>query len=301
MRKLIWILSFLTLTFVGDRVGGMILKKISAKSQFRYSRIYNGTAESDILLVGNSRGLMFYQPYIEKITGQNTLNISYNGMPITLANILIEDYFERYDAPKLMVLDITMCDRFNPKLVAGFNTYTSFSKKLEKLLLKAAPNSAYAGKVSHLYRYNGEVFQRAAYYLNRSDEDWLLDRVITADLIDKISEQAPYTIEIQDELIAILKKTVDLAQSKGTEIQLVINPYYPPFADKITNLMELKKKVEQATGLAVHNYAWAVADVNGFGDYQHLNKNGSRLYLDRLLNDELLPKKDKLGEIMRQE
>lgn len=299
MRRLIWIMAFLTLTFTGDRIGGYILKKATEKSQFRYSRIYNGTAGSDILLVGNSRGLMFYQPYIEEVTGQSTLNVSYNGMPITLANVLIEDYYERYEAPKLMILDITMCDRFNPKLVAGFNAYTPFSEKLKNLVMEASPKSGYAGEVSHLYRYNGEVFQRALYYLGRSDEDWLLDRVITTDLIDNISEQTPYTIDIQDELMAILKKTVDLAQSKGTEVRLVINPYYPPFVDKMTNLQDLKAKVEQVTGLPVNDYARAVADVSGFGDYQHLNKNGSRVYLDRLVEDKLLPDKDKLGEVIQ--
>lgn len=295
MRKSIWIISLLALTFIGDRIGGFVLKKITENSQFRYSRIYNGMAESDILLVGNSRGLMFYQPYIEEITGKSTLNISYNGMPINLARVFIEDYYERYEAPKLMVLDITMCDRSNPKLISGFNTYTPFSKNLQNLIMEAEPKSAIAGQVSHLYRYNGEVFQRAMYYLGRSDEDWLLDRVITDDLVADIQDREPYTIDIQEHIMDELKKVVEVAQSKGTTVQLVINPYYPPFADKITNLNALKNRVEEVTGLPVNNYARSVADVNGFGDYQHLNKNGSRAYLDKLIEDDLLPQKDKLG------
>lgn len=295
MRKFSWIIAFVILTFIGDRVGGFVLKKITEHSEFRYSRIYNGTAESDILLVGNSRGLMFYQPYIEEITGKSTLNISYNGMPMNLARVFIEDFYEQYDAPKLMVLDITMCDRSNPQLISGFNTYTPFSENLQNLIHEVEPKSAIAGQVSHLYRYNGEVFQRAMYYLGRSDEDWLLDRVITDDLIADIKDREPYTIEIKETIIEDLKSVVDLAQSKGTEVKLVINPYYPPFVDKITNLSVLKNKVEQATGLPVYNYAKSVADVRGFGDYQHLNKNGSRAYLDQLVADKLLPLKDKLG------
>jgi hypothetical protein len=295
MRNFTWILAFLALTFVGDRVGGFALKKITENSQFRYSRIYNGTAESDILLVGNSRGLMFYQPYIEEITGESTLNISYNGMPMNLAKVFIEDYYEKYSAPKLMILDITMCDRSNPKLISGFNTYTPFSENLQELIYDVEPKSAIAGKVSHLYRYNGEVFQRAMYYLNRSDEDWLLDRVITDELVADIKDREPYTIDIQEDIMMDLKGVVDLAKSKGTVVQLVINPYYPPFADKITNLDALKNTVEQVTGLPVYNYARSVANVEGFGDYQHLNKNGSRAYLDKLVADKLLPLKDKLG------
>jgi len=88
--------------------------------------MYQGKAAADILLVGNSRGLIFYQPYIEEITGKSTFNVSYNGMPIDLGQTLVEDYFANYKAPETMILDVTMCDRENTKLISGFNLYKSF-------------------------------------------------------------------------------------------------------------------------------------------------------------------------------
>ena len=281
-----WILATLALFFVGDRLGGAVLESMVESSQFRYSKLLNDTGEADILLVGNSRGLMFYQPYIEETTGKNTLNLSYNGMPMNLAAGLVEDYFERYPAPEVMVLDVTMCDRENLQLIRDFRTYAAKSDRLSDLLREEAPRNYWGAKFSHLYRYNSEIFQRALYYRNRSDEDWLLDRVINDRMVAGIDDTEDYTITMVG--LEELKKTVELAQSKGTEVRLVINPYYPPFAQKIQNLTQFRRTVTEATGLEVADYSLAVADTQGFGDYQHLNKAGSRAYIDRLLADGVL-------------
>lgn len=298
MKRIYWIIALVALTFVGDRVGGFVLEKLTEKSQFRYSRLYKGEAKSDILLVGNSRGLMFYQPYIEDLTGKETFNISYNGMPMNLGRVLVEDYLERYEAPELMILDITMCDRNNDGLIAGFNAYSSFSNRMNALVKATNPTVGNAGMVSHLYRYNGEIFQRALYYLGKSDEDWLLDRVITDDLVNTVGECEPYDIDVPENIFEDFKATVALAQSKGVKVELVINPYYPPFAEKITNLAAIKKKFGEAVGLEVHDYSSAITDVEGFGDYQHLNKRGSRAFLDLLSEDNILESKS-VGEVIQ--
>ncbi len=69
MKKAIWIVAFLAILFVGDRLIGWIFQQQITQSQFRYSRMYRGEGQADILIVGNSRGLNFYQPSVEKATG----------------------------------------------------------------------------------------------------------------------------------------------------------------------------------------------------------------------------------------
>ena len=183
MKNIYWVIAVVVLAFIGDRLGGFILNKITTESQFRYSRLYNNQAACDVLLVGNSRGLIFYQPYIEEKTGFTTTNLSYNGMPMELAAPIIKDQIDKNGAPKLLILDITLLDkRMDARLTAGFNLYTLYSERLSKLMQDSFPNDFYAGKVANLYRYNSEVFQRALYYLKKSDKDWLLDRVISSTL-----------------------------------------------------------------------------------------------------------------------
>jgi len=298
LKKIYWILALIALAFVGDRIGGLILKKGAESSQFRYSRLYNGSANAEILLVGNSRGLIFYQPYVEEITGKNTFNTSYNGMPIDLSHVFVDDYLQKYDKIEKMVLDITMCDRINDQLIAGFNLYTPYSKRLSKLIQTKQETMYNGAKFSHLFRYNGEIFLRALKYtVGGDDEDWLTDRVMNDYLTQNVVNEEPYYLDYKQrkdkdvDSLYILKELallVENAKSKGVEVHLVVNPYYPPFADKITNLDSLKMEVEALTGVKVKDYSKAITDPKGYSDYQHLNKYGSRLYLDLLKADGVL-------------
>lgn len=288
MKNFIWIFATIVLAFVGDRVGGWVLGKITTESNFRYSRLYGGKAECDILLMGNSRGLIFYQPYIEEKTGLETVNLSYNGMPIDLAKTLIQDHLDNYK-PRQLILDISLVDkRMDQRLVNGFNLYTPYSKRLSSLLIEKNATSFYGGLFSHLYRYNGEVFKRALYYTQKSDEDWLLDRIISRQMQEDVVNIDSFNFDYDDDMLLEIKQLVSYAQSKNVDVKLVLNPYFPPFAEKLFNKSSLINDIEQVTGLEVYDYSTSVKGIDGFGDYQHLNKNGAKEFLDKLISDGIM-------------
>jgi hypothetical protein len=289
MKNTYWILAFLLLTFTGDRLGGLVLESIVKGSQFRYSRMYRGEAAADILLVGNSRGLSFYQPYMEEYTGKSTFNLSYRAMPMDLADALVRDYFDAYEAPELMLIDVTVCDRNNAELIAGFNCYTPFSDRLSNLIYATNSEIAIGGKVSHLFRNNSEVFQRALYYYNRLDEDWLLSREISQRQISDVTSVENPTVELVPEMVQRLAILVQDAQAKGVEVRLVVCPYYLPYANKIVNLDEMITQVESITGLKVYDYSRSIASEVEFGDYHHINVKGSKTFISLLKNDGVLP------------
>ncbi len=79
-----------------------------------------------------------------------------------------------------------------------------------------------------------------------------------------------------------------MPREKNIKVELIINPYFPPFAEKIFNKKELITAVENTTGLKVHDYANSIQRTEGFGDYQHLNKNGARDFIDLLVEDGIL-------------
>ncbi len=298
MKKILWVLALITFAFVGDRIGGKVLQFITKHSEFRYSRLYNGQAESDILLVGNSRGLVFYQPYIEEVTNAKTFNVSYNGMHISLARVLMEDYLERHKTPKLILFELSMADYSDEKLIPGFALHAEASKGIDSLIFEYDPTVGWAGKVSHLYRYNSEVFHRSLYYLNKSDKFWLLDRKINDNVIAKLTDMEEVTFSLKEERQQELKRIVALAKKYNTEIRLVINPYFPAYAEKITNLEEWKSQVEALTGEKVHDYTRAIEDFKSFADYTHLNKYGSKMYIEQLKKDKIF---DVNGEIVASE
>ncbi len=283
MKNWKFYLSLAILLLVGDRTAGHLLQTQLQQSQFRFSKLYQNKAAADILLLGNSRGLSFYQPYIEQITGKTTFNLSYNGLPMDAANALVQDYLDRYPAPKTLLIDITLCDRENDALIAGFMPYAPASPRLAALIRHKLPKMYWGGQVSALFRFNHEVFQRAMYYRRKPDTDWLLDRVIPDALAQDAAHNA-YDLEINPYLVQQLQETVAAAQAK-CKVVLLIGPYFPGF--QVKNLDALKAAVEKATGLRVHDYRSALHEPADFGDFMHPNKKGSAKYLDMLRRDGL--------------
>ncbi len=290
MKKAYWIFAVFAVAFLGDRIGGFVLSKITKESQFRYSRLYGSSEGADVLFVGNSRGLSFYQPYCEEKTGLTTANLSYNGMPIDLAVPLVMDYLDRHQPPKVLVMDISLLDsvRMDNKLVFQFNHYSPNSERLSHLLKADFPNDYYAGRLSHLYRHNSEVFQRTFFYWKKSDKDWLLDRVISASMVDDVDTQKALRFHYSPKMLEKLDEMVKYAQQKGTRVELLVNPYFPAFVTKIENMDSLKIDVSKATGISVRDFSNAVQETEAFGDYQHVNKVGAMRYIDRLIAEGVL-------------
>jgi hypothetical protein len=284
MKHLFGYLILLLVIFAGDRLAGGFLQRSVQQSQFRYSRLYAGQAGADIVLAGNSRGLTFYQPYIEQITGTTTFNMSYNGMPADLAQVLIQDYLDRYRAPKKLVLDITLADRPNTELVTGFLPYMAQSERLDQLIKTHSHDAWVGSRISTLFRYNNEVFQRAMYYRKRSDTDWLLDRTIAPALVATLPLDT-FPISVQAPLIEQVRLITVCAREKGVPVALVISPYFPGFVQDWRNLDALKSAVEQATGMPVKDYRQALPDPADFGDLMHPNKQGALKYMDLLHHD----------------
>ena len=282
-KPAVWTISLFLVFFTGDRLAGFWLKKQTENSQFRYSRMYSGRGEADILLVGNSRGLAFYQPYIEEITGKSTYNISYNGMPVQLAKVLVADYLEKYPSKKTILIDITLCDRYNATLIAGFSTYLPYSHRLDTLIHGTSGDVWWGNQVSALFRYNNEVFQRTMFYRNHSDEDWLIDRTIAPALAATVPLDT-FPVSVQPALIQELTATVALARSAGHTVHLIIGPYYPGMVKDWKNLENLKKTVEKSTGLSVYDFSQTLTDPADFGDLMHPNKQGA-IHFGDLLRD----------------
>ena len=283
MRKVLWIPAVMLLWFAGDRLFASFFQRITANSEFRYSRLYSGRGEADIVLLGNSRGLNFYQPFIEAQTGKSTLNLSYNAMPVDIGAALLLDYLDLYGAPERLIVDITFLDRDNDDLIRDFRLYAPFSERLNTLL-KERDERIWAGtQFAHLSRYGGEVAQRMLYYRSRSDEDWLLDRQISRQMVSNAASLQPYHTEFNNRRIDLLASVAEAYKSAGAEVHFVINPYYPPFQQTMTNLDSLSAAVQSRTGIPVLDYYASVAGDQHFGDYQHLNKKGAELYLAELL------------------
>lgn len=285
ISKLWWLPTFLLILVLGDRAGAVLCSKLFESSQFRFSRLYSGQADADILLVGNSRGLTFHQPEIEALTGESTFNLSYNALPADLAEVLLADYLDRHQAPRLLILEASFTDRENDPLWRQFGMLSSRSKRYQKGLKARAPIHASACRLSQLFRYNSEIFHRSLYYLKLSDNTWLQSRMMTDDVADAAETITPLRLPVREAQLEALSRLVQLAEAQGIRVELVMAPYFPPFADRLEGYEAWAEALQAAVDVPLRDYRYAIASQDAFADYQHLNWRGSEEFV-RLLDAE---------------
>jgi hypothetical protein len=286
MKKAVWVIFFIGVLYGGDRLIGWFLDQQVKKSQFRYSRMYRGDGAADILIVGNSRGLNFYQPYMEKATGLKTFSLCYYSMPCEIASALAMDYLDRYPNVKTVVAEVTIVEMSDSSLLPGFATYLPYSKRIDSVLKATVKDAWNYSQVSHIYRFNNEVFQRALYYRNKLDDDWYFDHTITERLIRE-AKNYDVTFKVPEKHVQDLKQLGDYCRARNIDLKLVLAPFFPEYV--VHRLDVFKKRIEEVTGYPVIDYSYAIKDYNSFTDYLHANLKGGRQIVDMMIRDSILP------------
>src|SRR5438132_887929 len=69
-RGMIWLAILAAVIIAGDHLLAIALGQVLVRSQFRFSRLYRGGNDADIIVLGDSRGVhSFYAPALEELTG----------------------------------------------------------------------------------------------------------------------------------------------------------------------------------------------------------------------------------------
>jgi hypothetical protein len=200
--------------------------------------------------------------------------------------VLAEDYLDKYKGIKTVLVEISVVEMSDDKLLPGFSTYLPYSQRIDSVLKKKSNDTWWASQVSHIYRFNNEVFQRAMYYRNKLDDDWYFDRTITQQLID-LAPHRSVDFKVPEQHVEDIKQLADYCRARNIDIKFVIGPFFPTY--NVKHLDVLIKKVEAATGYPVHDYSRALKDYSSFTDYLHANLKGGREIVDMMIRDGVLP------------
>ena len=76
---------------------------------------------------------------------------------MVVANAVLSDYLAHNAAPKMLLLEISNIGVKND-LLNGLSPYMGKSERLRALLAQDNPKLSYALQLSHLYRFNNELF-----------------------------------------------------------------------------------------------------------------------------------------------
>lgn len=288
MKKVLaWSFAFFIILFASDRLIGFALNAVLKQSSFRFSKVYTGQVVADVVILGNSRGVnSFYQPDLETALNKKVFNLSYNGLRVDIARVLLEDYLLNNAKPSIVILEASMLTKSFPELVKEFKPYVKSDNQVGMKMKELYPDIYNGVLVSQVFRYNSELFLRSLYFLNKDDQAWINQGTITPELEADLQAYQGTNFDIDNSLLHDLVEIRKLCERHGILLKVVIAPYLPAYASKITNLISWKHKVDSTlNGIKVSDYAASIPGSNNFADWVHLNKDGSRIFLDTLLHD----------------
>jgi hypothetical protein len=216
------------------------------------------------------------------MTGLGAFNLSYNGMSMELGELVFRDYLERYRPPRMLVLEVT-CLFTDDRLLKSLRTYQDRSARIAGAVRDRYPPLYWAGRLSHCFRYNNELFWRALYYESRTDQDWINRQVIDRAFAEHYRPRLdadPFDLRGSDQQrnLAALDRVVALCRTNGTELRLLVSPYLPGYIAAWASSKTFARTVQARTGLRVWDYSDRIGDWSMFADPLHVNAKGCGEY-----------------------
>jgi len=276
------ILLLVGLLLVGDRIFGWGLGQLTLASKARYSVLYGGREKANVVILGNSRGVNgFYAPTLEGVLQEKVMNLSYNGLSMELAEALLRDWVDLHGAPRLIILEASNVSMGND-VIEGLAPYWSCSDRLGAIADRERPSARTMTRVSHLYRYNGELFLRALWSLRRSDQTWINHYRITPGVITEIRGMAPITFSASEANLMALSRIMEFARQQRIAIRVIVTPYFDEYLRHVKNYDAWKAQVERAAGAPIWDEALSETDREHFADGVHLNDLAAQPIINRL-------------------
>ncbi len=289
------LLRFLVLlaavAFVGDYVLGHFAGFLLLKSQNRFSRLYAGNAEAEILIVGDSRTVnSFYAPEVSRRTGKRCFNLAYNGVSAEVAESLLRDYVERHPRPRLVISEATTLTPGH-SVAAKLNVFRNVSPRVSGLVDRYFPSMSFPSKMFRLFPVNSEFFLRSLTYLRRDDQTWINPKQLTPRKLEAIRRSPVRKIRPLPENFEAMERTIQFCKREKIMFVVVMTPMHPEMRKKKPGLADMLREVKNICaqgGVPFFDYS-RVLDENdsGFADGIHINPEGSRALLERMMEDGL--------------
>ncbi len=292
LKKLILYLLVLAVCyFAADRVLAYGLQTLLDQANTRFSKLYSGGMDADIVVMGNSRAVnAFFAPEIEKQLDKSVFHLAYNGMSMTVAEVLFRDYLERNEKPEMLLLEITNVYG-TARLFNDLKLFMGKSDRLQESIADYNKPLAVACQVSNLYRFNSEMYFRSLYYIDRSDQSWINTGQVDAEYAQN------YTVSQEDKDTKLfptdndnweaLLRIVELCRDEGISLRLVATPYLPAFRNGITDFdtWVADFRVALPGDVRFYDLSESLTSNEYFADVLHINRSGSVLLLEEMIEE----------------
>jgi len=277
LEPLLFLLLAIASLFAADRVIGYGLGLVVKASDYRLSRIYAGTAASDVLVSGNSVGnAMLIPTRITKIMHRPVFSIASHGMDAITQRAFIEDYLERQPAPHVALIEIRPL--FNTANNApAFSTYQALSQRVRLAVHNAEGSASIWAEIFHSFRVNSPQLPAILWKTFDRDDQQTgpSNGQINAALIAEWSSrtQKPHVSPVQ---LKALIATVTQLEQKGTKVVLLMAPLHPAARGDGEWISRAGQALQAQLPASVDYVDWshALSADADFEDPIHLNQQG---------------------------
>ncbi|MGH7131591.1 MAG: hypothetical protein ACREJO_06565 [Phycisphaerales bacterium] len=287
-RRLVWVAVFLAAVFAVDRLVGLAFSQVVLRSQYRYSRLYRGDIDADIVIVGSSRGLhSLYAPEMTQRLGVPVYNLSANSLGMDALACIVGDYLDRNRAPKAIIVEITAATGNPGESITAFQPYFGESQRFQTAFHTYQPDRYWACRACHSFRYNGNAIEKCLLYLRRSDQDWISPaaRIIPPEILARRAITGEITIAPAE--ARAWAEIVAAAKAKSVTLIPIIAPYVPgAFGDRDIRAEFVRQlEADAPDAPPILDYSRAVTIDDAFSDRVHTNAKGAGLLLDVMIRD----------------
>lgn len=256
-----------------------------------WNYIYNDSTYHDIIINGNSRSWVQYDPKIlDTILDVNSYNLGIDGSNINRQIIRFNKYVEKHRYPKYLIQNIDLFtmepsfgyerEQFFPyffydrSLLNDVDEYEDFS-----LMEKYIPGYRYIGLNQSIMNKIEDAFLYKGYKANESQWDGTL-----------LAEISEINFSYDSILLNKFYHFVENVVLHGTEIVFVYAPIYYEVNDKCKNINEMYEMYQNIANefnipIIDYNNYYLCYDTTYFYNAMHLNKIGAELFTTKLAYD----------------
>ena len=293
LRVCLHVIAIACAFFALDRASGFVLQKLVKESGLRFSKLYQGGQNADIVVLGNSRAVnAIFVPELEKQINHSVFHLGYNGMSTEICEAIFLDYLDYNETPDLVILEITNLIASND-LLRSLKLYAGASDRIRILTERDDPKLNTVCSIANLYRYNCELFLRSLYYIGKTDQAWInsgnIDPEFASTYRPGARDQDKNIYPVSGNNWEALLRIIEICDGIGADLKLVASPYLPGLRDNLISYDMWRDRLisELPNPDMFHDYTQKIRDFRYFADPLHMNQRGSRELLQIMIKDQV--------------
>ncbi len=262
-----------------------------------WNDIYNSSFSSEVVILGNSRARVQYNPQIfDSLLGCNSYNLGMDASPIDRQIIKYDVYCRIHKRPNYLIqnIDILTMDKSSGYEREQFFPYFFSDRKMIEQF-DCSEQFNLSEKYLPLYRYiSYSTLVMEAFGFSLSHDDFVLTKgyhgLKNNGINYAFAKQDTITYKQNANMINRFEIFLDSISKLGTKVVFVYAPMYKEATEKIVNITgmcEMYDTIAKKRNISIldYNYDPICYDKAYFYDEIHLNQRGSELFSTKLAHD----------------